>query len=72
MCAAYPPSRAASCDPTPRRGLALDCGGGDPETVTKGGCHCAVLGGKASGLDVALGAFAVALVIGVVRRRKRT
>jgi hypothetical protein len=70
MCAAYPPTRPASCDPAPRRGLALECGGGDPETEVKGGCHCAVLGGKASGLDVAFGAFAVALVVGAARRRQ--
>jgi hypothetical protein len=34
VCAAYPPGRAASCDPTPRGGLSLDC----PAVEASGGC----------------------------------
>lgn len=71
ICMAYPPTRSALCDPTPRRGLALECGGGDPDTVTKTGCHCAVLGGKPSGLDAAFGGVATLLVLGAVRRARR-
>ncbi len=72
ICAAYPPTRSAPCDTTPRRGLALECGGGDPETVTKGGCRCAILGGSASGADVAIGCAFGLLLVGLVRRRARS
>ncbi len=71
ICAAYPPNRPALCDTSPRRGLALECGGGDPETTQKGGCRCAVLGGPASGLDAVFGAGALALVAGIAARRRR-
>lgn len=71
ICAAYPPNRSAPCDATPRRGLALECGGGDPETTTKSGCNCAILGGSASGGDAVLVAAACALSIGVVARRRQ-
>lgn len=71
ICAAYPPNRPALCDTTPRRGLALECGGGDPETTKKGGCQCALLGGPASGLDAAIATGALALVLGLAARRWR-
>lgn len=71
ICAAYPPKRQALCDATPRRGLALECGGGDPETTTKGGCRCDVTG-AGTGFDTVLGGALTALAIGIVRRRRRS
>ncbi|MBI2395712.1 MAG: matrixin family metalloprotease [Deltaproteobacteria bacterium] len=72
ICAAYPPGRSAPCDTTPRRGLALECGGGDPEsTVTSGCAACAVPGGRASGADAALGLGGATLLLGVIARRRR-
>lgn len=70
ICAAYPPGRPALCDATPRRGLALECGGGDPETTTKGGCRCDVPG-VSNGFDAALGGMFAALTLGLARRRAR-
>ena len=69
MCAAYPASRSAACDTSPRRGLALDCGGGDPETASTGGCHCGVPGGPFNGGDAVLVCGAVVLLAGVIHRR---
>jgi len=71
ICAAYPPSRTAPCDTTPRRGLALDCGGGDPESVDKGGCGCATPGSPWSFGDTALACGAAMLALGVLQRRLR-
>lgn len=71
ICAAYPPNRSAPCDTTPRRGLALECGGGDPETTTKSGCGCTILGGSPTGADAVLVAAACALSVGVVARRRQ-
>ena len=59
ICAVYPPKRAAVCDTT------------EPGGTVKSGCHCALAGGRASGADVSFGAAALALAIGVARRRRR-
>lgn len=56
VCAAYPPGRAASCDPTPRGGLSLDC----PAAEAAGGCGaCASTAGRGEAGYAALvaGAF---------------
>jgi hypothetical protein len=71
ICAAYPASRTAPCDTSPRRGLALECGGGDPETAQKSGCRCAMPGGPLNGGDAVFACAAVALLAGVVHRRTR-
>ncbi len=68
ICAAYPPTRASICDATPRRGLALECGGGDPATDTKASCGCTVPGEGGRGAHVVAGAAAVALSLGLARR----
>jgi hypothetical protein len=41
MCAIYPPERKTVCDPNPRRGLALECGGTELAKEQKPGCTCA-------------------------------
>jgi len=71
ICAAYPPGRSAPCDTTPRRGLALECGGGDPESSEKGGCRCATPGGPLNGGDAVLACGAAVLLAGVIQRRTR-
>lgn len=71
ICAAYPPSRSAPCDTTPRRGFALECGGGEPEMVTQPGCGCRVFGRESSGLDAALFGATGLLFVGLVARRRR-
>ncbi len=71
ICAAYPPGRSAPCDTTPRRGLSLECGGGDPETVTKTGCSCMVLGARPGGLDAAVGGAVALTALGAAARRRR-
>lgn len=70
ICAAYPPDRAAACDTTPRRGLTLECGGGDPATESKGGCALSSEG-PASAPRVVAGFFALGLGLGLARRRSR-
>jgi hypothetical protein len=81
ICAIYPPSGAritssgtdieeAACDPTPRHGFSTQCG-----QPTKKGCIPSSIGargagdGDAGGAAVGLGALAV--VAGVLRRRRR-
>jgi len=71
ICAAYPPSRTAVCDAMPRRGLALECGGGDPESSSKDGCRCSTPGGPFNGGDAVFLCGAAALFAGVIRRRVR-
>ena len=71
ICAAYDPKRSTVCEPTPRHGLALTCGGGDTGNTTKGGCHCALVGQDAGLSPYALSLSALALVVGLARRRKR-
>jgi Matrixin len=41
LCAAYPPGGDAKCIPSPKGGLASECGG---EPVDPGGCHVGALG----------------------------
>ena len=60
VCAIYPPKRNAVCDPTA------------PGGTVKSGCHCALARGPSSGLGLAFGAAAIAMVIGVARRRRRS
>lgn len=69
ICAAYPPRRSTICEPTPRRGLALDCEGRDPAAAKKG-CQCSVPG-SGDGGDVAAWAAVGLLGVGWVRRRAR-
>jgi MYXO-CTERM domain-containing protein len=65
ICAAYPPTRAAACDSSPRGGLSDACGGNP-----KSGCGCSVPGTSGS-LQHAGAAFALAaFAIGVTRRRR--
>ncbi|MEO7093226.1 MAG: matrixin family metalloprotease [Polyangiales bacterium] len=72
ICAAYDPSRKTVCDTTPRRGLALGCHGNDMPDTKKVGCHCALVGDDRAGMgDVAAGMTALALSLGVARRRRR-
>jgi MYXO-CTERM domain-containing protein len=63
LCAAYPPSRQGTCNPTPRGGLTPKCGGAaaDPS------CGCSTPGqrGGFAGFVVAM------LAIGVLHRRRR-
>ena len=70
ICAAYPPDRKTICNDTPKNGFAIECGGGDT-TSAKKGCHCSVVGGEAGAGDFALAGCALAMTIGLVRRRAR-
>ena len=71
ICAAYDPTRTTVCNPTPRRGLALSCFGGDALDVKKGGCNCALVGDDRGMGAVAIGLAGMALSIGIARRRLR-
>src|SRR5262249_39732614 len=62
ICAAYPPTRSANCDPTPVGGLTDGCGG-----VQKKSCNCSIPGAPAGSAG-----FALALaIIGVTLLRRR-
>jgi hypothetical protein len=72
ICATYPPGDAiaASCDPTPRRGLASVCD--PPEIVAEDGSCCTTAPGtpRSAGTS-ALAALAFALGLAAKRRAKR-
>ena len=70
ICAAYPPGRKTICSDTPKNGFAIECGGGDT-TSAKKGCHCSIVGGESGAGDIALGGVALAMTLGLVRRRTR-
>lgn len=62
ICEAYPPGRAAACDPSPHGGLTTTC----PEPKKSGGCN---VGG--SDLPAGSGALPVLSVLWFVRKRAR-
>jgi hypothetical protein len=68
VCAAYPPGRAASCDPTPRGGLALDC----PAPAATTGCSACTATRRTRGRDEAgyAALFAGAFGAWALRRRR--
>jgi hypothetical protein len=67
LCAAYPPTRAANCTPTPRGGLADTCGA--VSGAHKGACECNVPGGSAP--VTGLGVLGLAVALGIGRRVRR-
>jgi hypothetical protein len=63
ICAAYPPTRAAACAPTPRGGLSDNCGA----TTSKSGCGCTLPG--RGGAGAGLGVMLLAGLLALARRR---
>jgi hypothetical protein len=60
MCAAYPPSRAAQCNDTPRGGFASECGSKQPAQAE--GCSCTAAGAPGTTKYGALALVLCALV----------
>ena len=70
-CLAYPPTRVATCDPTPANGFSTVCASAQApasDETTKSGCGCSTAAGRSPTLAslVALGA-----AIALKRRRRR-
>ena len=63
ICAAYPPTTAKTCDPTPRHGFGSECGSPNPEDEE--GCSCSTPGK----LGVSHALVVVAVLAGMFRRR---
>ncbi|MBI2395799.1 MAG: matrixin family metalloprotease [Deltaproteobacteria bacterium] len=64
LCNVYPPTRKATCAPTPRGGLGNECGGGEKDK----GCGCSTPGAGAGGAaSLLLGA---GLLAAFARRRR--
>ncbi len=62
---------AAACDPTPRRGLAKDCGSTDPPATEKSGCSVAPTPDDQPGA-MGLAACVAAIAFAASARRRRT